>query len=325
MQSLVKTRIYQMAKATGTPLSQSHIDVLEYAWDYYRHRRVGPLFNNIRRHTGASRRDIEAMFPNGLSSIYTWVGIPIQSTRGGCKPMALLEIDNPREVYFDCNATTPVRREVVDALVAFFQNPRSFGNPSSSYNIGSEAYDLIDRARNRVAACLAVNSGEIYFTGSGSEANNLAIKGIAARHGGGHIITSNVEHPSVMATMGQLEANGFEVTYLPVASDGTLTADQIQALQLKVPADRRERLRVRWGEGCPDCRHTGLYGRTGIFELMDVDRRIRTLVNAGKDASAIAHAARIEGMETLRETALGKLADGITTFEEVLRVTADTE
>jgi general secretion pathway protein E len=62
-----------------------------------------------------------------------------------------------------------------------------------------------------------------------------------------------------------------------------------------------------------------------VFEMMDVGRRIRTLVNAGKDASEISHAARIEGMETLREAALRKLADGVTTFEEVVRVTADAE
>lgn len=227
MQSLVKTRIQQMAKATGTRLTQSHMDVLAYAWNYYRQRRVGPLFNNIRRHTGVARGDIEAMFPNGLSSVYTWVGIPIQSTKAGCKPMALVEVDNPREVYFDTNATTPLRGEVVDALVAFFKDPRSFGNPSSSYAIGSEAYDIIDRSRKRVAACLAVAPDEIYFTGSGSEANNLAIKGIALQRGSGHIISTNVEHPSVMETLRHLESRGFDVTYLPVAEDGTLSPDAV--------------------------------------------------------------------------------------------------
>jgi general secretion pathway protein E len=109
------------------------------------------------------------------------------------------------------------------------------------------------------------------------------------------------------------------------AVEGTLNPEQVQALRLKVPVERREALKVRWGDGCVDCRHTGLYGRTGVFEMLDVGRRIRGLVNEGKDANEIAHAARIEGMEPLREAALRKLADGITTFEEVARLTADTE
>jgi general secretion pathway protein E len=109
------------------------------------------------------------------------------------------------------------------------------------------------------------------------------------------------------------------------AVDGTLNTEQVAALRLKVPVERRESLRVRWGEGCIDCRHTGLFGRTGVFEMLDVGRRVRALINEGKDANEIANAARIEGMEALREAALRKLAEGITTFEEVARMTADTE
>lgn len=227
MHSLVKTRIYQMAKSTGTTLTPDHMAVLEYAWDYYRARRVGPLFGNIKRQTGMSRDDIGDLFPNGLSSVYTWVGIPIQSTKAGCKPMAMVEVENPREVYFDNNATTPLRNEIIDGLVAFFEDQRSFGNPSSSYSVGGQAYDVIDQARKSLAACLAVNMDEIYFTGSGSEANNLAIKGVAARHDGGHIISSNVEHPSVRNTLQYLETRGFDVSYLPVAPDGTLAASSV--------------------------------------------------------------------------------------------------
>jgi len=109
------------------------------------------------------------------------------------------------------------------------------------------------------------------------------------------------------------------------AVEGTLSTEQIAALSLKVPVERRENLRVRWGEGCIDCRHTGLFGRTGVFEMLDVGRRIRSLINEGKDANEIAHAARVEGMEPLREAAMRKLADGITTFEEAVRLTADAE
>jgi general secretion pathway protein E len=109
------------------------------------------------------------------------------------------------------------------------------------------------------------------------------------------------------------------------AVEGTLNAEQVAALRLKVPAERRESLKVRWGEGCIDCRHTGLYGRTGVFEMLDVGRRVRSLIKEGKDANEIAHAGRIEGMEPLRDAAVRKLAEGLTTFEEVVRLTADTE
>jgi general secretion pathway protein E len=107
------------------------------------------------------------------------------------------------------------------------------------------------------------------------------------------------------------------------AVEGVLTAQQVEALQLKVPVERREELRVRWGEGCPKCRHTGLYGRSGVFELLDAGRRVRQLITEGKDANEIAYAARVEGMATLREAAIRKLAEGTTTFEEVVRLTAD--
>ncbi len=106
--------------------------------------------------------------------------------------------------------------------------------------------------------------------------------------------------------------------------EGFLSAIQVGALGIKVPIERREQLRVRWGEGCVECRHTGLYGRSGVFEMLDIGRRVRTLINEGKDASEITHAARVEGMETLREAAIRKLAEGGTTFEEVVRLTADS-
>ena len=107
--------------------------------------------------------------------------------------------------------------------------------------------------------------------------------------------------------------------------EGTMNPDQVSALGIKVPVERRDRLRVKWGEGCVDCRYTGLYGRMGVFEMLDVGRRVRSLINSGKDANEITDGARIEGMETLREAAVRKLAEGSTTFEEVIRVTADAQ
>ncbi|HKJ24652.1 MAG TPA: GspE/PulE family protein [Myxococcota bacterium] len=107
--------------------------------------------------------------------------------------------------------------------------------------------------------------------------------------------------------------------------EGTLNPDQVAALGIKVTVERRDRLRVKWGEGCVDCRYTGLYGRSACFEMLDVGRRVRALINSGKDANEITEGARIEGMETLREAAVRKLAEGVTTFEEVVRVTADAQ
>ncbi|MFI5316696.1 MAG: GspE/PulE family protein [Myxococcota bacterium] len=109
------------------------------------------------------------------------------------------------------------------------------------------------------------------------------------------------------------------------AVDGHLTPDQVNALGIKVPVERRERLAVRWGEGCVECRHTGLYGRSGVFELLNVGRRVRDLIKKGEDATEIARAAKVEGMETLRESALRRLAEGVTTYEEVVRVTTDMD
>jgi general secretion pathway protein E len=109
------------------------------------------------------------------------------------------------------------------------------------------------------------------------------------------------------------------------AVDGHLTVEQVTALGIKVPVERRERLAVRWGEGCPECRYTGLFGRSGCFELLDVGRRVRELIKKGEDAHEIARAARVEGMETLRESALRRLADGVTTYGEVVRLTADVD
>ncbi|MCP5055955.1 MAG: type II/IV secretion system protein [bacterium] len=107
--------------------------------------------------------------------------------------------------------------------------------------------------------------------------------------------------------------------------EGFLSSNQVDALGLKVPLERREQLRVQWGEGCVDCRQTGLYGRSGVFEMLDVGRRVRGLINEGADANEITRAARVEGMQSLREAAIQKLAAGDTPFEEVVRLTADSE
>jgi cysteine desulfurase len=230
LHSLAMTRVHHMSKVTGTELTDRHMDVLEYAWRYYRKNSVGPLYQNIRRNTGVTKQELGEIFPNGLNSVFTWIGIPIQGKEDGCKAMVSLEVEDIQEVYFDHNATTPLRPEVAAAMVNFLQNPRSFGNPSSAYDVGSIAFDVIDQARRKVSAGLGVTPQDIYFVGSGTEADNLAIKGIVDRHprGEGHIITSCVEHPAVLQVGWHLESRGHDVTYLPVQADGTLSADDVR-------------------------------------------------------------------------------------------------
>lgn len=135
-----------------------------------------------------------------------------------------------RIVYLDNAATTPVDPLVVQAMLPVLQGPG--GNPSSHYSIGYEAKEQLDTARARVAAVLNCLPGEVYFTGGGSEANNWAIKGTArklARQGKKHLITSAFEHHAVVHAMQALEKDGFEVTWLPVTTDGFVKPEDVAA------------------------------------------------------------------------------------------------
>ena len=105
----------------------------------------------------------------------------------------------------------------------------------------------------------------------------------------------------------------------------TLAVDQIAALGLGRPEDLEGKLQVAYGEGCPRCRGTGYYGRTGIFELLSVTPKIRGMIAAGDNVGEIAKVAQLDGMRTLRENAVRKLAAGLTTFEEVYAATRDVE
>jgi cysteine desulfurase len=95
-----------------------------------------------------------------------------------------------------------------------------FGNPSSAHFAGRRAKAALDGARERVAATMGARPGEIYFTGGGTEGDNLAIRGIAAMHGRGHIITSSIEHPAVLSCCRSLDPCDFDVTIVPVGADG---------------------------------------------------------------------------------------------------------
>ena len=125
-----------------------------------------------------------------------------------------------QQIYLDHASTTPMRPEVLEAMLPFFRE--QYGNPSSIYQIGREARKALDSSRDLVAAMMGADAQEIIFTAGGSEADNLAIKGaaFARRHRGNHIITSAIEHPAVLDTCRYLEKHGFEVTFLPVDAQG---------------------------------------------------------------------------------------------------------
>ncbi|MHC4940941.1 MAG: aminotransferase class V-fold PLP-dependent enzyme [Planctomycetota bacterium] len=228
--NIVNSLIHEMARRTGTTLTDEHFPLLEYAYHYYETHGVGPLYGNIERNTGARKRDIDRLFPSALNSLYTWVGIPIHSPDENCKPMAKIDVDNPREVYLDHNATTYIRDEVKALLVRHYAERDIYGNPSSSTNAGKEAYDLVAEARSRISGCLRVSADEIVFVGGGSEANNLAIKGIANRcTGPAHFITSRTEHSAVLEPLRHLERQGHSVTVLDVEPEGHVAPEAVRA------------------------------------------------------------------------------------------------
>src|SRR5512136_2558503 len=124
-------------------------------------------------------------------------------------------------IYLDHNATTPVDPAVSEKMAWFLRE--HFGNPSSIYPIGRRVKELMTEARERVAAALGVDRGEIFFTGSGTEADNFAIFGtIEAAPGNDEFVTSAIEHPAVLEAAKVLEKRGFKVAYLPVDRYGTI-------------------------------------------------------------------------------------------------------
>jgi cysteine desulfurase NifS len=147
------------------------------------------------------------------------------------QPVAVISrtAEEVRTVYLDHNATTPVDPEV--ARVVAQCTERSFGNASSIYRVGNEARSLIESARRHVGQLLNCTARRIIFTGGGSEANNLAIKGLAfaLQPRGNHIITSAIEHPAVLACCNWLAAHGFRVTILPVDSEGVVNVSDLES------------------------------------------------------------------------------------------------
>ena len=133
-----------------------------------------------------------------------------------------------RQIYLDHSATTPVDKRV--ATVMFDCLTETFGNPSSVHGQGQKARAAVDRARREVASLLGARQNEIVFVSGGTEANNLAIRGIC--HDGvtnRHVITSQIEHPSVRSVIEALEKNGWDVTWLPVYDNGVVKVEDVRS------------------------------------------------------------------------------------------------
>src|SRR5687768_18172651 len=127
-----------------------------------------------------------------------------------------------RRIYLDNSATTPIAPEVVDAMLPFLRD--KFGNASSIHFFGQEARAAVDKARHQVAELINARPNEIVFTSGGTEANNLAIRGVLEANGqqGTHIVTSAIEHSAVTNVCQDLEKQGYKVAYLPVYEDGVV-------------------------------------------------------------------------------------------------------
>lgn len=131
-----------------------------------------------------------------------------------------------KEIYLDYAATTPVDKEVLKEMAPYFSY--KFGNPSSIHYFGQEAIAAVDEAREKIANLLQCDFSEIIFTGSATESNNLAIKGLIETRDKTHIITSTIEHESVHEPLRELEKEGHEVTYLKVNKDGFISISDLE-------------------------------------------------------------------------------------------------
>lgn len=134
-----------------------------------------------------------------------------------------------KQIYLDNASTIPVRPEVLEAMIPYFSE--EFGNPSSIYPLGQRASSAVSQAREDIAALIGAKPQEIFFTSGGSEADNWALKGYARanRKRGTHIITSAIEHHAILHSCEALEREGFQVTYLPVDSDGLVDPQEFES------------------------------------------------------------------------------------------------
>lgn len=133
-----------------------------------------------------------------------------------------------RRVYLDNNATTPMDERVLEAMTPFFL--KDFGNAASIHGDGQKARAAVESARREAARLLGVDPRDLVFTSGGTEADNLAVRGLASFHAqqGRHIIASAIEHPAVLRSCERLEEEGFEATYLEVDEQGLIRLDELE-------------------------------------------------------------------------------------------------
>lgn len=134
-------------------------------------------------------------------------------------------------IYLDYASTTPCDKRVVETMIKYMSEDGDFGNPASrTHSFGWEAEDAVEQARKNVAKLIGADATEIIFTSGATEADNLALKGLAEFYEpkGKHIITSKIEHKAVLDPCRELERKGFEVTYLDPTEDGVVTADMVK-------------------------------------------------------------------------------------------------
>jgi len=132
------------------------------------------------------------------------------------------------QIYLDHSATTKLKTEVLETMLPFLTE--QYGNPSTIYTLGREAKKAMDIAREQMAKALNAKPNEIFFTGSGTESDNWAIKGIAYanKEKGKHIITSNIEHHAILHTCEFLQKEGFDITYVPVDKEGIIDLNELK-------------------------------------------------------------------------------------------------
>jgi len=185
-------------------------------------------------------------------------------------------------IYLDCNASTPVAPAVAAAMRPFLED--CFGNPSSGHWAAARAKAALDKARAQVAALLGAESDEIVFTSGGSEANNLALKGVAwaLRAKGNHIVTSAVEHPAILGPCRFLEQQGFQVSIAPVD---------------------------RFGSGDPDAVAPAITARTTLISIMHANNEVGTI----QPIAEIGRIARTRGVlfHTDAAQSVGKIATSV--------------
>ena len=141
--------------------------------------------------------------------------------------------ENPcRTVYLDNNATTELAAAARDAMLPFLDIEH--GNPSGLYEAGNRAKAAVEAARRQVASLIGARPRRIVFTGGGSEADNLAVKGVALRHGGGHVVTSAIEHPAILRCCDFLERLGYGITRLRVDPEGFVSPEELDAVLKRV-------------------------------------------------------------------------------------------